>query len=183
MNKEAFLEWNSWFYRAVFFLLIALLVFNKPPMPLPLQIRSSGHYRQIMKWPGAEGKVVSSSWKSIGRAIETGERRFCPVVEYTYVVDGRRYQGQNEAFEFACNPASFKYVVLKAGASIGIAYDPADPSISVIPDALLNPGFPWGRLIYTIVWAVALAIFLVSNVRYYVRLKRERIQDEEIPNG
>jgi hypothetical protein len=180
MKKDIFLNWDSWFYRAIILLLILLLILNKFPMPLSRQIKTAGHYRQIMKWPKANASVISSSWESMIRNKSTGEKQFCSILEYAYIVDGRIYKGQNEVFEFSCNPASFKYVVIRTGSSIGIAYDPANPAISIIPDTLLNPGFPWGGLIYTIILALILAIFLIKNIRYYFRLKQNQIQEESI---
>jgi hypothetical protein len=105
--------------------------------------------------------LISSSavyWTSYSWSRK--HNRYCPKLGYTYTAQGRAYSGYNEVFDFVCRRAYDFVAQHQPGASIKVAYDPANPAISIIPDAMRDPGYPWGDVIGGAIFAAVLLVDL-----------------------
>jgi len=126
-----------------------------------LEFRASRHYQQVAKWPVTEAVISSSAvyWTSYSWS---GRRtRYCPKLRYTYAVQGQKYDEYNEVFDFVCWPDAYDFVSQhQPGATIKVAYDPKKPAVSIAPEAVRDPGYPWGDIIGGVVFSAFLLIDL-----------------------
>jgi len=84
------------------------------------------------------------------------------MLEYSYSLKGREYIGYNGVFDFVCWPDATDFVARhQPGTLVKIAYDPTNPSVTIIPDAVRDPGYPWGDIGGGIIFSlILLADFL-----------------------
>lgn len=89
--------------------------------------------------------------------MEREAKPILPQAELQVHLQTRTYDGYNRVFDFVFWPDAYDFVTQhKPGAFIAIAYDPADPAISLIPDAVRDPGYPWGDIIGGIIFVAIL---------------------------
>jgi Protein of unknown function (DUF3592) len=114
-----------------------------------LEIKASRQYRQIVKWPTTEAIINSASVYETSYSWASGRtNRFCPRLDYNYSVAGRSLAGYNRVFDFTCWPDAYKFVAQHpSGTSIPIAYDSSNPTVSVVPASIQDPGYPTVDLI------------------------------------
>ena len=120
--------------------LIVLIVFDAAW----LELRATHLYQEARQWPRTYAVIVSSrvttSRRSWGRSP-----RFCAEFDYKYSIAGHSYTGHNSAFDFECWPEGYSFVPQHPqGTAIEIAYDPSDPSVTIVPASVQDPGYPWG---------------------------------------
>jgi Protein of unknown function (DUF3592) len=128
-----------------------------------LELRATRQYQQVAKWPFVQAYIHSSTVYRTSYSWSGKQDRYCPSLEYTYMVQGRTYNGSNRVFDFVCWPDAYGFVAQhQPGALINIAYDPANPTVSIVPDAVRNPGYPWGDIIGGILFAVILLADLLG---------------------
>jgi hypothetical protein len=123
---------------------------------VPLELRAGQQFKQVAKWPVTQALIRSSGvYKT---SYSWSERsRFCPILEYGYAVQSHTYVGSNSVFDFFCWPDAYDFVAQhKPGAFITIAYDPSNPTTSIIPSAVRELGYPWGDIIGGIIFAAIL---------------------------
>jgi hypothetical protein len=129
------------FLRRALFLVGVFFCFRA----LMLEPTATRQYQQVAKWPFAQALISSSSVYTTSYSWSGKSLRSCPMLGYVYNVEGRTYNGYNRVFDFVCWSDANDYVARhQPGASDKIAYDPADPAVSIVPDAVRDPGYPWG---------------------------------------
>jgi hypothetical protein len=122
-----------------------------------LELKANRQYRQVAKWPVTQAFISSSAVYWTNYSWSGKKNRDCPKLSYKYTAQTRTYEGYNRVFDFVCWPDAYDFVAQhQPGASITIAYDPSDPAISVVPDAMRDPGYPWGDIIGGIFFAAIL---------------------------
>jgi hypothetical protein len=129
-----------------------------------LELRATRQFQQAEKWPSAQAQIKASFAYSTGYSWSVKRNRYCPMLRYTYRAGGRTYEAYNSVFDFVCWPDGNDFVAHHpAGTFIKIAYDPTDPAVSIVPDAVRDPGYPWGDTIGGIILALALLVDLFSG--------------------
>lgn len=126
-----------------------------------LVIRANRKYQQVQDWPRTNAHIesaraywINTSWHGY---------RHCARLHYRYSVNGQSIDEINQVFDFVCWPDGDDVVANhKPGTLIQIAYDPSAPEISVIPSAMMSPGFPWVSIVVGI-GCVALFVMDVSG--------------------
>jgi hypothetical protein len=147
-----FLQRHAFLRRAV--LLLAVFYCFRAAT---LEFTATRQYQQAAKWPSAQAVISSGSVRSMSYSWSAKQVRSCPALGYTYTVQGRTYNGYNRTFDYICWPDANDFVAQHPpGASIRITYDPANPAVSIIPDAMQDPGYPWADTIGGIVFALIL---------------------------
>lgn len=115
---------------------------------VPLEIKAIQKYRDVAKWPTTEAVILSARVSATSFSWSHRESRFCPDLEYSYSVAGEAFTSRNRLFDFACWPEGSRFVAEhQRGSTIQIAYDPSNPSVTVVPGNLVAPGYPWVELI------------------------------------
>jgi hypothetical protein len=129
-----------------------------------LELGAHRQYTQVSQWPVTQASITSSSVYWTNYAWSGKQNRDCPKLGYRYEVQGRTYDEYNRVFDFTCWPDAYDFVAQhQPGANIRIVYDPANPAISVIPDAVKDPGYPWGDIVGGIVFAAILLVDLFGS--------------------
>ncbi|NPV87117.1 MAG: DUF3592 domain-containing protein [Anaerolineae bacterium] len=113
-------------------------------------------------WPTVTGRVVSVEVRE-HRHYDSEDHRteysYEPIVEYTYTVGGRQYNGSKISFganRFDRNTAQRKAAAYPQGASVTVFYDPSDPAKAVLePQAA-------GSKVFLIIGIVFAAIGLLA---------------------
>ncbi len=122
------------------------------------------------KWPTVEGTVLSSSVSESRHGRKSGRRTdYFPKIEYAYTVDGVNYTGSKVSFKTTSpSRASAEEIVQAhpAQSRCAIAYDPSDPTRSV-----LVPGADWMSVIPVGIGVFSLAF---SAVFIWLALKITR---------
>jgi hypothetical protein len=111
---------------------------------VPLEIKASRMFREVAHWPIAEASIHSASVTVTRFSWSSRSNRFCPDMEYSYSVAGKKYTSRNQVFDFGCWPDAYGFVAKhQPGTSILIAYDPKNPTITIVPSGVSDIGFPW----------------------------------------
>jgi hypothetical protein len=153
---QSFLRRYSFLRRAIL-LLVVFYCFHGAV----LELRANRQYRNVRKWPLTQALVSSSAVYWTNYSWSGKQNRYCPKLSYKYKVQTNSYYGYNRVFDFVCWPDAYDFVAHhQPGDFITIAYDPANPAISFVPDAVRNPGYPWGDIIGGIIFAVVLLVDL-----------------------
>ena len=108
-----------------------------------LELRATRQYKIVSGWPRTDALIHSATayWT---RSSWSG-KRYCPLITYSYNVDGHYYSSRNSVFDFTCWPDAYDFAAkLQSGTSIQIAYDLIDPTTTVVPASIRDPGYPWG---------------------------------------
>jgi uncharacterized protein DUF3592 len=127
------------FIRRLLCLLIVYFCFHAAVA----ESRASRQYREVARWPVAEATIQSATpgWTSYSWSGK--KNRNCPEMTYSYLVASRRYSSYNRVFDFVCWPDAYDFVGQhRPGTLIQIAYNPADPRVSIVPASVRDPGFP-----------------------------------------
>ena len=142
--------------------LLALFCFRA----VPLEVRASQQFKQVAKWPVTQALVTSSAVYTTSYTWSGKQNRFCPILSYKYTVQTHAYFGSNSMFDFACWPDAYDFVAQhKPGALLTIAYDPSNPTTTVIPSTIRDPGYPWGDIIGGIIFTGLLLLDLFTGWR------------------
>lgn len=142
--------------------LLALFCFRA----VPLEVRASQQFKQVAKWPVTQALVTSSAVYTTSYTWSGKQNRFCPILSYKYTVQTHAYFGSNSMFDFACWPDAYDFVAQhKPGALLTIAYDPCNPTTTVIPSTIRDPGYPWGDIIGGVVFTGLLLLDLFAGWR------------------
>jgi hypothetical protein len=146
---------RHWFLRRALFLLGVFFCFRAAM----LEFMATRQYQQVAKWPFTQALIGSSSVYTMSYSWSGKSLRYCPMLRYVCNVEGRTYNGYNRVFDFVCWPDANDYVAChQSGTSVKIAYDPADPAVSIVPDAVRDPGYPCGDAIGGVIFAAILFI-------------------------
>jgi hypothetical protein len=130
--------------RRAFLVLVIYYCFHA----VPLEIKASRMYREVAQWPVAEASVLSASVTVTRFSWSPKSNRFCPDMEYSYSVAGKKYTTRNRVFDFGCWPDAYRFVAKhQPGTSILIAYDPTNPMSTIVPSSVSDTGFPWGDVL------------------------------------
>jgi hypothetical protein len=112
-----------------------------------VQLKAARQYQRIIRWPKTEEFVRSADIYETGFPWIARFSRFCPKLEYSYSVAGHIYISHNGVPDLSCwqvdQDARDFVAQHSSGGSIQLAYDPVDPSVTFIPAALRDPGYPW----------------------------------------
>lgn len=127
-----------------------------------LHLRTARKAEAAASWPTATGTVVSSA---VREKVETdsegdSETAYYPEVSYAWTVNGQRHTGRRIQFgetprflrETAAQAVCDRY---RAGASIPVRYDPANPAEAVLETR--KPG-PAKAIVFTVVTLVLTVI-------------------------
>jgi hypothetical protein len=129
-----------------------------------MELRARQQFKQVAKWPVTQALISSSAVYTASYTWSGRQNRFCPILNYKYAVQTRTYVGSNSVFDFVCWPDAYDFVAQhKPGTFVPIAYDPSDPTTSIIPSAMRDPGYPYGDIIGGIVFAVILLVDLFGS--------------------
>jgi hypothetical protein len=113
-----------------------------------LESRAGRQYREAANWPATQAVISSSDVYWTSYSWSGKHNRYCPKLAYKYTVGSHTYDENNRVFDFVCWPDAYDFVAKhQPGATIRIAYDPNDPTISFVPDSVRDPGYPWGDII------------------------------------
>lgn len=124
---------------------------------VPLELKAGQQFKQVAKWPMTQALVRSSAVYTTSYSWSGKRNRFCPILDYGYTVQTYAYVGSNSVFDFVCWPDAYDFVAHhQPGVFVTIAYDPSSPTTSVIPNAVRDPGYPWGDIIGGIIFAAIL---------------------------
>jgi hypothetical protein len=127
-----------------------------------LEFTATRQYQEVAKWPQVKASITSSALYSAGYSWSGRQQRYCPRLEYTYAVHEREYKGSNHVFDFVCWPQTDFIANHQPGTLVKIAYDPANPSVTVYPDAMRDPGYPWGDIAGGTIFALILLVDLIA---------------------
>lgn len=142
---------------------------------------------QSRDWPTVEGEITRSSVREKitgGRAGHAPTHTFYPDLNYTYTVDGGRFEGHNLLYEQEGPPVFRREEVeasldsLRVGQRVKVFYDPRGPARSC-----LRPGFYENPLFHAVmnalgVFASSLGLFgLWRGVRLLLKSLRGREAD------
>jgi len=112
-----------------------------------LEFAATQLYQEVIRWPSAQASIKSSTVANSAYSWSGRRNRYCPMLEYSYSLKGREYTGHNGVFDFVCWPEATDFVAQhQPGTLVKIAYDPTNPSVTIIPDAVRDPGYPWGDI-------------------------------------
>lgn len=147
---------NRTFVRRVILLLAACYCFNG----VIVSIKASRQYHQIADWPVAQAFIRYSAVVSTNSYVFLRARNSCPRFNYEYTVQSRAYSEYNRTLDFRCLPDAYYFTrEHPAGTYISIAYDPANPSVSIVPVTVQDPGRSWGNILGG---SVVLVLFLLD---------------------
>jgi hypothetical protein len=159
-SERSFLRRHSFLRRAIL-LLVAFCCFRAAE----LELRATRQYKEVAKWPTAQALITSSSTYLAKYSWSLKGRGRCPKLGYNYTAQGRTYDGFNLVFDFVCWPDANDFVAQhQPGTLIKIAYDPATPAVSIIPDAVRDPGYPWGDIVGGVIFAAILFMDLFRGM-------------------
>jgi hypothetical protein len=124
---------------------------------VPLELKAGQQFKHVAKWPVTKALIRSSAVYTTSYTWSGKRNRFCPILDYGYTVQTHTYVGSDSVFDFVCWPDAYDFVAQhKPGAFVTIAYDPSNPTTSIIPSAVRDPGYPWGDIIGGIILAAIL---------------------------
>lgn len=127
------------------------------------------------KWPQARGtihsaRVESNAGKKGGR-IRPKSMRYTPAVEYSYLVDGKQYNGDRVSFSPDSTPDSKAVSAylheLTENDHVSVYYDPNAPQVST-----LKTGVEGDRQLAAVALFVATAVSYGWSIRKYVQVRR-----------
>jgi hypothetical protein len=146
--------------RRAFFMLVVYFCFNA----VMLEFRASREYQRMIRWPITDASVNTVTVYATSYSWGGRTNRYCPKLSYNYSVMGHSYVGHNSVFDFTCWPDGYNFVAKhQPGTSIQIAYDPADPNITIIPASVQDPGYPWGDIIGGTLFLIVLLLDLFGS--------------------
>jgi hypothetical protein len=140
---------------------------------------ASGITRSLVseRWPRASAQVVASAVYQDGRDVAP---RWEPVVEYRYQIGNRTFTSRRIRFLMSPMYQPQEANGIAEGYSLGsvvqVAYNPANPSESV-----LEPGLPPGTLKQVLLVLFLLA--LTSYIYYEIRHPERRILLRSLPDS
>ena len=106
------------------------------------------------KWPTIGGTIVNSGI----RISKDKGTAYCPMISWTYHIQGAIYTSSNDPFCSSLAQAQAKVNQFPAGARVTISYSPRDPSISTIEPGKLK--FPVYFLLMGVI-QIIIAIFII----------------------
>jgi hypothetical protein len=126
--------------------------------------------RAAMRWPTAQGTVLSSRAESRRELAQTGGGTtvtvWSPLVEYSYQVGTRSYHGSRIAFgpEVAGARELADQTVARypTGATVSVHYDPANPAHATLETGLASR---WFALLFPVVFFVV-ALFFSGRIHF-----------------
>lgn len=126
-------------------------------------IRLVREARACARWPRVEGRIVSAEATVIAR--EKDQRTYAPSVTYTYVVGGKRFEGNRLTLvprnTISLGRARDMLAPFPVGATVGVFHDPKDPSRSVL--VTTTTGAEWAYPIGGLLLMGAAFFFLKRN--------------------
>ena len=140
---KEFFSRHPWVRRGIL-MLIVYFCFHA----VPLEFKANREYKRVHEWPVTDAVISSSRVYETRYSWTARDDRFCPKLGYSYSVTGRHYEGYNDVFDFTCWPDAYSFVGQHPpGTHVQIAYDPANPIVSIVPTSIQDPGYPWGDMI------------------------------------
>jgi len=104
------------------------------------EMQAHQRYQEVAKWPVTKAVITGDvvSWTSYSWSSK--RNRDCPKIEYTYTAGGRNYRENNSVFDFVCWPDAYDFVAQhRTGTNLEVAYNPDDPTVTVVPDSVRTP--------------------------------------------
>jgi hypothetical protein len=130
------------FIRRAFWVIMIYFCFSAANF----ELNAGRRYQQVKQWPLTDAIINSASVSET--RYSWGSQRFCPQLGYTYSIKGHSFASSNKVFDFTCWPDAYGFVDRhRPGTSIQIAYDPTNPTVTVVPTSIQDPGGPWGDMI------------------------------------
>jgi len=149
-------------FRRVFLVLLFFFSFRAAV----LEIRANTIYREVTVWPRTDAKIFSADVLVTNFLWSYQQSNFCANFRFSYTVSGRTFVERNRTLGLACWPEGYSFIrEHQPGSLIEIAYNPADPSIAVVPSNLDKPGFPWFDLFGGICLFILLCFDVLSSRR------------------
>lgn len=111
--------------------------------------------RTCASWPSVEGRITASEAQVVAR--ETDRRTYTPSVAYTYVVDGKRYEGNRLTLVPRNSPSlQLTHTILArypVGGTVRVFHNPNDPASAVLDTGSVGNewAYPIGGLLLLIV--------------------------------
>jgi len=101
-------------------------------------------------WPRSKGLILSSTVESLSQdASRSSVVRYKPVVEYSYIVNGKQYEADTVAFGRMPGYLGTAHTTVNSypkGGNVLVAHHPTRPQIGV-----LEPGVSWTSLALLVV--------------------------------
>ena len=124
-----------------------------------LEFRAKEKYWEISGWPVTHAVVQSANVSIMSFSWSPKKIRYCPDMVYSYSVAGHTYTSRNQVFDLSCRPNADDFVTkYRPGSSIPIAYDPTNPTATVIPSSVVDAWDVWVDLLGGIFFFLVLMV-------------------------
>jgi hypothetical protein len=156
---KGFLQRHA-FLRRLLLLLIVFFCFRAAVK----EVKAHRQFSETKRWPSAEATVESATVRCIPESWTTHCNRYCPQLQYQYSIRNEVFDATNRVFDFSCATEPYEFVIRhQPGKQVRIAYDPSNPTISIIPEVIVDPGPPYGDVVGGLFFVFLLVLDLMKS--------------------